>query len=645
MTGNLTPEYIAGVEEFMNFANSQPIVQSNRDKFHCPCSVCKNEKHIVSGRRVSSHLFSQGLMPDYYVWYKHGEEFNMDVGTSNYVDRTYLSDQNHEYVGNTVEDPYVDMVNDAFAYNAGFDENYNEDGSYQNVEEPVRNHSQKFYDLLDGANTPLYDGCREGQSQLSLASRVMQNKADHNTSESCVDSVCQMLTDFLPEGNQATSSHYQTKKLMCNLGLPYHTIDVCQNNCMLFWKEDEKEDQCRFCGAQRWKPMDYGVQRRRTKVPYSRMWYLPIGDRLKRLYQSHKTTAAMRWHAEHKSKEGEMNHPSDAAEWRYFQSLYPLFAEEPRNVYLGLCTDGFNPFGMSRNHSLWPVILTPYNLPLVKEAQRKIEEQVAYSQRRDAAREAQLAAREAEQKFERLVSCELDRLPKAFPRFASGWYPESTRGVAKFGTEDYLQGPREIFQILVSSVDSEPKMSFPRNNVSPSVSSRLADSSDTNHRDDLPPIYKRRMVWTSSEGSEADAASSLNASEATPFVAREDATADLARELDLPEDSEPSLVRKLRIPAANEANASNWQDVTEPFYPEVKIEEHLFFGPDETENLVRAFEQTAFEKAERKKRKKNKKVVRPNPPGSSLSIEQSLSDLRARFGFGNVTLRVPSPNE
>ena len=34
-----------------------------------------------------------------------------------------------------------------------------------------------------------------------------------------------------------------------------------------------------------------------------------------------------------------------------------------RTVYLRLCTDGFNPFGMSKNHSLWPVILTPYNLP------------------------------------------------------------------------------------------------------------------------------------------------------------------------------------------------------------------------------------------------------------------------------------------
>jgi len=81
------------------------------------------------------------------------------------------------------------------------------------------------------------------------------------------------------------------------------------------------------------------------------------------MYQSHKIAATMRWDVEHQSKEGEMNHPSDAAEWRYFQELHSRFAEESRNVYLGLCTYGFNPSGMSSNHSLWPMILTPYNLP------------------------------------------------------------------------------------------------------------------------------------------------------------------------------------------------------------------------------------------------------------------------------------------
>ena len=67
-------------------------------------------------------------MPDYYVWYKHGKEMNMDIGTSTYTDRTYFS-LNYEEVGNVVEDPYVDMVNDAFNFNVGYDDNYHHDDS------------------------------------------------------------------------------------------------------------------------------------------------------------------------------------------------------------------------------------------------------------------------------------------------------------------------------------------------------------------------------------------------------------------------------------------------------------------------------------------------------------------------------------
>ncbi|CAA7025720.1 unnamed protein product [Microthlaspi erraticum] len=71
----------------------------------------------------------------------------------------------------------------------------------------------------------------------------------------------------------------------------------------------------------------------------------------------------MRWHAEH-TMGGEITHPSDAKAWKHFQSVYPNFEYERRNVYLGLSTDGFNPFGKNgRQYSVWPVIVTPYNLP------------------------------------------------------------------------------------------------------------------------------------------------------------------------------------------------------------------------------------------------------------------------------------------
>ena len=107
------------------------------------------------------------------------------------------------------------------------------------------------------------------------------------------------------------------------------------------------------------------IQTARTRaLPYQRMWYLLISDRLKRLYQFEQTAGGKRCHVEHIQMDGEMTHPSDARVWKHFNNVDPNFSRNSRNVYLGLCTDGFSQFGMSgRQYSLWPVFLTPYNLP------------------------------------------------------------------------------------------------------------------------------------------------------------------------------------------------------------------------------------------------------------------------------------------
>ena len=58
-----------------------------------------------------------------------------------------------------------------------------------------------------------------------------------------------------------------------------------------------------------------------------------------------------------------MRHPVDGQAWKHFDNKYLNFSLEPRNVRLGLATDGFNPFGnMSLSYSMWPVVLTTYNL-------------------------------------------------------------------------------------------------------------------------------------------------------------------------------------------------------------------------------------------------------------------------------------------
>ena len=93
--------------------------------------------------------------------------------------------------------------------------------------------------------------------------------------------------------------------------------------------------------------------------------YFPIIPRLQRLYKSSHTAKDMIWHATGKCTEpGKMQHPVDGGAWKKFDTKYPDFAKEPRNVRLGLAADGFNPFGnLSQAYSMWPVILTTYNLP------------------------------------------------------------------------------------------------------------------------------------------------------------------------------------------------------------------------------------------------------------------------------------------
>lgn len=80
---------------------------------------------------------------------------------------------------------------------------------------------------------------------------------------------------------------------------------------------------------------------------------------------SRHTSVKMRWHKERRlDQKGTMRHPADSLAWKEFDKMYPEFAEEPRNVRLGLATDGFNPFGnMSLSYSMWPVMVVPYNLP------------------------------------------------------------------------------------------------------------------------------------------------------------------------------------------------------------------------------------------------------------------------------------------
>ncbi|XP_048629229.1 uncharacterized protein LOC125600641 [Brassica napus] len=60
----------------------------------------------------------------------------------------------------------------------------------------------------------------------------------------------------------------------------------------------------------------------------------------------------------------QVRHPVDSISWAQVNAKWPDFAADPRNLRLGISTDGMNPFSMqSTNHSTWPVLLVNYNTP------------------------------------------------------------------------------------------------------------------------------------------------------------------------------------------------------------------------------------------------------------------------------------------
>ncbi|GJV66867.1 retrovirus-related pol polyprotein from transposon TNT 1-94 [Tanacetum coccineum] len=130
----------------------------------------------------------------------------------------------------------------------------------------------------------------------------------------------------------------------------------------LYWKEDAKKKKCDICGHARFKKgrKERGKDK---EVPYKVLRYLPLTPRLQRLFMSSKYAEHMSWHKKGRP-EGVLTHPSDGEVWKHLDRSDPSFAEDARNVRLGLSTDGFNPFGhSSRPYSCWPVFVTPYNLP------------------------------------------------------------------------------------------------------------------------------------------------------------------------------------------------------------------------------------------------------------------------------------------
>ena len=62
-----------------------------------------------------------------------------------------------------------------------------------------------------------------------------------------------IIKKMLPKDEKLVGSLYASKKMVKRLDMGYEKIDVCHNDYMLFYNEDQLKSTCDICGGSQFK--------------------------------------------------------------------------------------------------------------------------------------------------------------------------------------------------------------------------------------------------------------------------------------------------------------------------------------------------------------------------------------------------------
>ncbi|XP_049396661.1 uncharacterized protein LOC125860692 [Solanum stenotomum] len=331
----LDETYLVGVQKFLDYAFRKT---GEEYEIRCPCVKCCNTT-LGTHEIVETHLIVYGIIQNYTYWYHHGERLGEPLSESEHEDEG--EDENGDAVEECEsEDEVEELLRDLYP---------NQDGGTTNtdcddlLEEEPNVEAKIFYNLLKDFELPLYKNSKA--SKLSTLIKLLHIKSIGRWSNASFTMLLKLLKEeLLPDEDNLPNSYYEAKKIIRELGLSYDKIDACTNDCMLYCKEDSLLDSCKVCGASRWKLHTHSRETRNKKgkkIASKSLRYFPLKPRLQRLFMSTTTSTLMTWHKDKRVDDGIMRHPADSMAWKSFDELHPSFAAEPRNVRLGLASDGF----------------------------------------------------------------------------------------------------------------------------------------------------------------------------------------------------------------------------------------------------------------------------------------------------------------
>jgi hypothetical protein len=287
-SGAHTTKWINKTQEFIDHAFSRRLDEDVK----CPYSRCRNAL-CEDKRTLTMHICKFGFMPGYDVWTHHGETIHQRIAS--------VAEDDDDKSGDDRMDEMLDAIQSELETNR---------------EDPPTPEVQKFFDMLRASDEPLHDYTTV--SVLAFVTRIMSNKSKFTFSNKCYKEILRLFNNVLPNNHKMLKDMYQSKKLLSTLSMEYEKIDVCKDNCMIFYKEHKNEMKCLKYG----KPMFVEVvnedgEKVTTKTAHKLLRYMPLTHRMKQMFISKKTARHMRWHKEGvRENDQVMVHPSDSKAWK-----------------------------------------------------------------------------------------------------------------------------------------------------------------------------------------------------------------------------------------------------------------------------------------------------------------------------------------
>jgi hypothetical protein len=214
----------------------------------------------------------------------------------------------------------------------------------------------------------MYDvekGCPTHWTLLRFVLELLILKAKYGWSGYSFNDLLHLLSWLLPKPNSVPANTYQAKKVISPLTMGVEKIHACPNHCILFrGKTFELLDKCSRCGANRYENNNLyngeeaskgkkrkkggkkvvqdsqpteetllGNDAKQRRILALAMWYLPVVDRLRRIFLNPKKVALMTWwDDERKVDDDVIAHPANGTQWQNFDEKHKDFSTDPRNV-------------------------------------------------------------------------------------------------------------------------------------------------------------------------------------------------------------------------------------------------------------------------------------------------------------------------